>query len=61
MDSKVNDSFALLEEGKELQQEADELLASADNARKKVIEAVELGDKILKEANETLASLQGNL
>ena len=38
---------------------ADELLADAHSAHEKAEEAVRLGDKTLREANETLITLKG--
>ncbi|KAL3871372.1 hypothetical protein ACJMK2_039377 [Sinanodonta woodiana] len=49
----------LLESGYNQQQRADELLAEVDAARAQAGKAVRMGDKTLKEANETLQILQG--
>jgi coxsackievirus/adenovirus receptor len=50
-----------LELAKRSQQRVDELLAEADAAKDKAIKAVELGDKTLKDAQETYSTLEGNI
>ncbi|XP_073977260.1 laminin subunit gamma-1 isoform X2 [Rhodnius prolixus] len=58
LDKKINDSYHKLNQGRQLQQEADALLAEADAAHKRAEKAVEIGTQTLHEAEDTLATLQ---
>nr|CAD7454512.1 unnamed protein product [Timema tahoe] len=59
LDDQLDQSEDLLARGMEQQQLVDELLADVDAANSKADKAVQLGDKTLQEAQETLRTLQG--
>lgn len=61
LDEKLSLADGLLREGRDQQQQADELLADVDFAHQKAVDAVNLGDTTLKEAQKTYATLQGTI
>lgn len=51
-------SQSKLDDAEKLQQQLDALMAQADSARSRAIEAVKLGEKTFTDAQETLELLQ---
>lgn len=61
MTEKVKKSEELLERAEDQQSATAELLAEVDGANQRANDAVERGDQTLKEAEETLQKLSGEL